>query len=177
VYSFSSSSLQQVTKFQLQKPHKMVTILPASFSTTSYSWHYKDDNQSLWKVKETQSEIIPSTNEDTGKKTSVETFFRRQSCIAQYLCGKESCILKCNQVAREKTSTHGWVFIFSKLKCILQALHNHIFFKAFSCHELSSVVMKSNPLISPSFQSHITRLREMCTMKSQFILQFDKMRA
>jgi hypothetical protein len=46
----------------------MVTILPASFSTTSYSWHYKDDNQSLWKVKETQSEIIPSTNEDTGKK-------------------------------------------------------------------------------------------------------------
>jgi hypothetical protein len=64
-------------------------------------------------VKGTQSEIIPpKANEDTGKKP-VWKPSSEDSCITQYLCAKESCILKCNQVAREKTSTHGWVFIFS----------------------------------------------------------------
>ncbi len=105
----------------------MVTILPAFFSTTSYSWHYKDDNQILWRVSERDT-IRDHSFKSKWRyrlKTGVETFFRRQSCITQYLCAKESCILKCNQVAREKTSTHGWVFIFSKLNCILQALKNH----------------------------------------------------
>ncbi len=88
----------------------MVTILPASFSTTSYSWHYKDDNQSLWKVKETQSEIIPSTNEDTGKKTSVETFFRRQLHRSVLVCKRK--LHSEMQPSGKRKDIYTWVGVY-----------------------------------------------------------------
>jgi hypothetical protein len=78
------------------------------------------------------------------------------SCITQYLCAKESCILKCNQVAREKTSTHGWVFIFSNLKCILQALKNH-HAEDHAAHDLLRVrerEREKNKCIEPVYQAY-----------------------
>jgi len=57
-------------------------------------------------------------------------------------------------VAREKTSTNGWVFIFSKLKCILQALKNH---HAEDCvaHDLLRVrEREKNKCIEPVYQAY-----------------------